>query len=142
RTHAFVLNENEQYELVKIDEGLGDMLRGAMGWLKWQWGNLKDIFSKKGLPPAWQRSFSKAYLKDPKVAMDGLRKNLTDQGVDPEQIDKTMKQTQSAMGRIIKTRTGIQSKDVPTVAAMAKANRDIQQAGDDLEAQRAAAKQT
>src|SRR5208283_1245529 len=58
RTHAFVLNENEQYELVKIDEGLGDMLRGAMGWLKWQWGNLKDIFSKKGLPPAWQRSFS------------------------------------------------------------------------------------
>ena len=140
KTQAFVLNEQDDYDLMQIDEGLGDLIKGAVGWMKWQWGNLKDFFKGK-LPPGEERAFAKLYMKDPKVASEHFKKRLTDQGVDPQKVDQMTKTMRTKMERIVATRHGIKSKDSKSLIAMNDAHQAIQAAGPDKAAQMAAAKQ-
>lgn len=140
-THVIVLNENEEYEMIRVDEGIGDLMRKAMGFVKGLWGHAKGMLKKLGIIPQGElEKFASAYAKDPKAAIDHVQKRLADQGFDQAKIDKSVKKLRSSMNRIIAARRGVKSGQAPILTALAGAADAIKQAGGDPAAERVAIK--
>ena len=114
--HAFALNTKGEYEIV--DEGVVDMVKGAIGGFKKMWGKFKAGLAKLFGKPGDADSFMKKYNQDPKGALAGLKQHMLDKGIDPAEVDKKMATITKSMASGKDTIEKIKNKDPGTLASM------------------------
>jgi hypothetical protein len=118
KQYAFVLNEHEHYELMRVDEGLGDMIRGAVNGFKKMWAKFKAGLAKLFGKPGEMDSFLKKYNQDPANALGDLKKHLLAKGIDPKEVDKTMEKVTKSLAKGKDMKEQIQKKDPGVLASM------------------------
>lgn len=120
-SYSFVLNSDEEYEVMRVDEGLGDMITKAGAWLKGAWNGfmtkLKKFFSK----PGEAEQFAKLLKSNPELAKKHLTERAIAMGKTPEQAATMFKQAQKAAVEADAKAAGIKNRDQEMINAMAGA---------------------
>lgn len=119
--YAFVLNESENYELVRVDEALGDMIGKAVGWLRGKWDALKQKMAKWFKGPGEVDKFWDLYKKDPAAAQKHFTDRLVASGKTPQEAATLFKQAQSAKTKADAMANGVKTRDQEVLHAMSGA---------------------
>ena len=137
--HAFILNENDVYELVRLDEGwIGNMIKGALKWLH---GNVGKLLSKWFPDETDRQKLYKAYQNDPKKALDYVRNRLNGQGLKPEQVDREVTKIRNGINREIAATHSMKTRNANMINAIAGIGKALEKSGNDPAAQMAAVRQ-
>ena len=131
---AFVLNENDRYEMMRIDEGLMDMVKGASQFLGKLYtrfiGKLKNFFRN-----GEEKRLYANYKKDPKKTIEDLRQAMLDQGMKPSLVKKQLLAAKETIDQLAANEHGVQGKDLGLLRAASLANDRMEKAHGDEKAQ-------